>query len=81
MLPTRTTQSDIQTEVGKAQELKTTTVSEYSSSSDDADIDDVDENVTVPNVVGNEMINARYNLRPHPTQEVDRFVVSQIRFI
>ena len=73
--------SDIQTEVGKAQELQTTTVHEYSSSSDDDDVDDVDENVTVPNVVDNEMINGRYNLRPRSTQEVDRFVVSQICFI
>ena len=69
--------SDIQTEVGKAQELQMTTVSEYSSSSDDDDVDDVDENVTVPNVVDNEMINTRYNLRPRPTQEVHLFVVSQ----
>ena len=53
----------------------------YSSSSDGDDVDDVDENVTVPNVVDNEMVNARYNLRPRPTQEVDRFVVSQIRII
>ena len=73
--------SDIQTEEGKAQELQTTTVSEYSSSSDDDDVGDVDENVTVPNVVDNEMINARYNLRPRPTQEVDRFVVWQFRII
>ena len=56
-------------------------MSEYSSPSDDDDVDDVDENVTVPNVVDNEMINARYYLRPRPTQEVDCFVVSQIRFI
>ena len=72
--------SDIHTVVDK--ELQTTNLDEYSSSSDDDEVFDVDDNIAnVQNVVENEMINARYNLRPRPTQEVDRLVVSQIRFI